>query len=616
MMSQRGRETGGADLALLFREAVRLHQQGKLDAAAQRYGAALSADPRHFDALNLFGLLRAQQGRFAEAVELLRRAIARNPASGPAHNNLGLTLNLMQRPAEAIAPLERATTLNPRDPLAHNNLGTALETLGRLQPAAASFARAVALKPDYVEALSNLGAARHALGRSEEAVPLLSKAVEINPGFVQAHLNLGIVLHALDRSDEAMACLARALAADPRSVRAYGQIGEIHLEKGDFDEARRCYQRALDIEPGNARILYNLVQSGRVEADDPHLATLEALAENPGALPEDQRISLHFALGKAYADLGQDGRGFLQIRQGCALKRRRVAYDEAGDLGLFERIRTVFSVSLMASRAGLGNPSERPIFILGMMRSGSTLVEQILASHPDVHAAGERPDLNEAYKAVRRTVALSASYPEIVPSLTAEQLRQIGDAYLARIEARTAGRAKPRVTDKMPGNFSAIGLIRLALPNARIIHTVRDPIDTCLSCFSKLFAEKHPFTYDLAELGRYYRAYARLMDHWRAVLPTEAFLDVHYEELVGDFENQVHRLLDYCGLPWNAACLSFYKADRPVRTASQVQVRQPIYQSSVGRWRPDPALLRPLLEGLGIAGNASERGADAGTGER
>ena len=615
-ISHRDRTRATAGPVPLFREAARLHQQGKLDEAARRYSAVLSADPLQFDALHLFGVLRAQQGRLEEAVSLLRRAIDRKPESGQAHNNLGMTLNLLKRHEEAITPLERATALDPQNPLAHNNLGNALQALGRPRPAAACFERAVALKPDYVEALSNLGAALQESGRSKEAIPLLETALALNPSFIQGHLNLGVVLHALDRSDEAMACFDRVLAADPRNVPAYGQVAGIYLEMGRFAEARRYYERALEIEPRNARVLYGIVQSGTVGADDPHLATLESLAKDAPALPEDQRISLHFALGKAYADLGRHEAAFRHLQEGNASKRRRIDYDEAVDLGLFGRIRAVFSAGLMESRARLGNPSARPIFILGMMRSGSTLVEQILAAHPQVFAAGERPYFDEAYKAARTTLVAPATYPETVPLFSGEQFRQLGDEYLARLEALTAGRSALRITDKMPGNFTAIGLIRLALPNARVIHTIRDPVDTCLSCFSKLFSDVQPFTYDLGELGRYYRAYARLMQHWRRVLPEAAFLDVHYEELVADFENQARRILDYCGLGWNDACLSFYEADRRVKTASQVQVRQPIYRSSVGRWRPDDAALQPLIDGLGNDIMVIGRGGDAGTGER
>jgi len=603
--------SGNTNSIELFREAATLHQQGELDDAAHCYAAILSTEPRHFAALHRLGVLRAQQGRLAEAEALLRQAIDCNPSSGSACSNLGMTLNLLERHQEAIPLLERAISLDPLAPSAHNNLGNALQSVGRDQAAAACFERAVALKPDYVEALSNLGTAFHTLGRHDEAIDLLERVLALNPDFVPAQLNLGIVLHALERREEARARFDRALSADPRSVLPWRHLGGLHLEAGHFAEARRCYEQALEIEPRNAEVLYDLVQCSRLCSDDPHLATLESLAGNAGALSNHQRIRMHFALGKAYADLGRNEQSFRHFQDGNALARRGIVYKEAAELGQFDRIRAVFSAELMHSRAGEGNPSERPIFIVGMMRSGSSLVEQILASHPDVFGAGERRDFNEAYWVVRRDLELPGTYPDTVPLLTGEQLRQIGDEYLRRIESSTVGRATQRVTDKMLSNFSAIGLIRLALPNARIIHTVRDPIDTCLSCFSTLFTDNQPFAHDLRELGRYYRAYAELMEHWRHVLPEGAFLDVRYEELVADFGNQVRRMLDYCGLQWNDACLSFHTTQRPVATASWVQVRQPIYTTSAGRWRPDEPLLRPLLEGLGTGGHQSAIGTAA-----
>jgi len=594
----------------LFREAATLHEQGRLDDAARRYAVILSTNPRHFAALHRLGVLRAQQGKLAEVETLLRRAIDCNPSSGSAHSNLGMTLNLLERHQEAIPLLERAISLDPQAPSAHNNLGNALQALGQHHAAAACFERAVVLKPDYVEALSNLGIAFHTLGRHDEAIDLLERALALNPDFVPAHLNLGIVLHALEHREKATVCFERALSADPRSVLPWRHLGGLHLEAGRRDDARRCYEQALEIEPRNAEVLYDLVQCSRIGADDPHLASLESLAANAEALSNHQRIRMHFALGKAYADLGRNEQSFRHFRDGNALARRGIIYEEAAELGQFDRIRAVFSAELMRNRAGEGNSSERPIFIVGMMRSGSSLVEQILASHPDVFGAGERRDFNEAYWAVCRNLELPGTYPDTVSFLTGEQLRRIGDEYLRRIDASTAGRIVARITDKMPSNFSAIGLIHLALPNARIIHTVRDPIDTCLSCYSTLFTDSQPFTYDLSELGRYYRVYADLMEHWRRVLPEGVFLDVRYEKLVTDFENQVRRILDYCGLQWNDACLSFHTTERPVATASWVQVRQPIYTTSARRWRPDETMLQPLLQGLGRESQA------IGAGER
>jgi tetratricopeptide (TPR) repeat protein len=623
MRLRRGEPNRPVPPVRLIGEAVALHQGDRLDEAAQRYRAILSADPRHFDSLHLLGVLRAQQGNFAEAVTLLRRAIDCNPVSAAAHNNLGMTLNLSGRHEDAIIPLEKAIALSPGDATAYNNLGIALQALGRHQATAASFQRAVALKPDYVEALSNLGGILQALGRSQEAIPLLERALALNPRFAEARLNLGSVLRVLDRREEAMTCFDRVLALDPRNALAYDQLGAMHAEAGRFADARRCYERALEIQPRNARILFSLVQCGKITANDPVLAALESLAENSAALSDDQRIQLQFALGKVYAELGQEERSFGQYLEGNARKRRQTVYDEEQDVGLFDRIRQVFSAELMRSKTGVGNPSDRPIFVLGMMRSGSTLVEQILASHPKVLAAGERPDFNEAYKSVRRGLDSPVLYPETIRLFTDQHLQQIGDRYLECLEMAAGAKAAMRITDKMPGNFSAIGLIHLALPKARIIHTIRDPIDTCLSCFSKLFSEEQPFTYDLAELGRYYRAYQRLMDHWHSVLPEGVLLDVRYEDLIADFEPQARRILAYCGLEWDDACLSFYNTDRPVRTASQVQVRQALYVSSVGRWRPAPEILRPLLEGLGIVPGAitgpsevAGRGQHAGIGER
>jgi hypothetical protein len=243
----------------------------------------------------------------------------------------------------------------------------------------------------------------------------------------------------------------------------------------------------------------------------------------------------------------------------------------------------------MRERAGQGDPSPVPVFILGMPRSGTTLVEQMLASHPQVHGAGELSDFTAAVAGL--------DGPDGVPAdIGGAELRRIGARYVARVRPLAPGAL--RITDKMPANFRFAGLIHLALPNARIIHLRRDPVDTCLSCFSILFGGDQPHTYDLGELGRYYRAYQRLMEHWRAVLPLGVMLEVQYEALVGDFEPQARRIVAHCGLEWDDACLDFYKTQRPVHTASAVQVRRPVYQTSVGRWRPPEDLLRPLLDAL------------------
>ena len=307
---------------------------------------------------------------------------------------------------------------------------------------------------------------------------------------------------------------------------------------------------------------------------------LEALAASDD-LPADQALYIHFALAKALDDVRDYGRAFEHLRQGNALKRERIDYDETGTLKLFEHISAVFDRGLFDRFQGQGDPSSVPVFVLGMPRSGSTLIEQILASHPQIHAAGELTILENSPMDVTAFRRLGQSYLSQLPKVPDEKIR---------------------IVDKLPGNFLRIGLIRLMLPNARIIHTMRDPIDTCLSCYSKLFNTGLPFTYDLAELGRYYRAYSELMAHWRSVLPPGAMLDVSYEDVVDDLEGQARRLIDYCGLPWDDRCIDFHRSNRPVRTASAVQVRQPLFRSSLQRWRNYESGLAPLLDELANGG--------------
>jgi hypothetical protein len=318
--------------------------------------------------------------------------------------------------------------------------------------------------------------------------------------------------------------------------------------------------------------------------------------EREDNLSPTERMQLDFALGKAYADLKEHGRSFEHLIQANAGKRAQIAYDEAATLGLFERIEQTFTPALVGRKARDGDPSRLPIFVIGMPRSGTTLVEQILASHPQVHGAGELKAMNDIADTVPGVGTVRIPYPEFVPALDAAAMRAVGARYVAALK-RLAGGAR-RVTDKMPSNFFFAGLIHLALPNAPIIHTVRDPVDTCVSCFSKLFTAEQNHTYDLAELGRYHRRYQRLMAHWHRVLPAGRILDVRYEDVVADLEGAARRIIAHCGLDWDARCLDFHRTERPVRTASATQVRQPIYTSAVGRARVYEPYLRPLLAEL------------------
>ena len=355
------------------------------------------------------------------------------------------------------------------------------------------------------------------------------------------------------------------------------------------------YGQAIAISPDYAEAHLNRSDIKRFQAGDADLATLQALAGSADS-SNDKAHYIHFALAKALDDAGDYARAFEHLLKGNALKRRQISYDETGALELLHRIRTVFDSRLLDRFQGAGHPSPVPVFVLGMPRSGSSLIEQILAGHPQIQGAGELTIL-EKMEAGGLYEPETLPYPQCISALDAEAFEQIGRSYLSRLPKIEDG--KIRMVDKLPGNFLRIGLIRLILPNAKIIHTTRHPIDTCVSCYSKLFTNGLPFTYDLAELGRYYRGYSELMKHWRSVLPPGVMLEVAYEDVVDDLEGQARRLMEHCGVPWDDRCLSFHRTNRPVRTASVVQVRQPLFRSSLGRWRRYESGLGSLLDALG-----------------
>jgi tetratricopeptide (TPR) repeat protein len=617
-----------------FQAALRTHEQGRLDEAESLYLALFATDPGNFQTVLHLGVLRLQQGRIEDAIALTRQALELDPTSAEACANLAAALHMLRRddeaiesyesalgldpdraeshyglgvallakeqPDEAIACFERALTIDPDYAEANCALGDALRALKHHDRALACYDEALDVDPDYVEALLGRGSALRGLTREGEAIGSYGRALEIAPDNVEALNALAAALQGANRHQEALAHLRRALIVKPLSGKTQLSLGAILEELGRTEEAQRAFATAIEIEPENVRFRVALTTSKRVRDGDPDLAAMEAWARTIDERPPDEQLLLHFGLGKAFSDVGRNEQSFSHLLAGNALRRQQLAYDEAATLATFDRIRATFTTEFMNERQGAGYSSPLPIFIVGMPRSGSTLIEQVLASHPRVFGGGERHDLADAMITVVGKGARTA-YPEMVRGLTASQIYRIGARYVERLEAAAAGSMKSeRITDKMLANFCFAGLIHLALPHARIVHSRRDPIDTCLSCFSQLFAAEQPFAYDLGELGRFYRAYSTLMAHWRRVIPAGVVLDVDYEELVADFEVQARRLIAHCGLEWDAACLSFHQTERLVRTASVTQVRQPIYKSSVGRWRPDPERMRPLVEGLGM----------------
>ncbi len=578
---------------------------GWAEQAVARYEKALAVRPDYADAHAGIGKALASLGRHRDALAHFERALALEPNSPVAHNRLGNALAALGRPEEAIAHYRKAIDLRPELVEAHSNLGSALAALDRPEEAVEHFRAALAAPVASVAQISHqahhgLGAALAAIDRPADAVAHYRAALSAKPDFAEAHSNLGSALVELNRPEEAIPCFAQALAIDPGLASAHHGMGLAALALGRLEQSRREFERAVELAPARLASHRSLAEAKSFTPGDTQLAALEQMARDVLALSEEDQIDLHFALGKAYADLKQHEASFRQLLAGNALKRRQIDYDEAVAIGGLTRCRAVFTPELMQRLRGFGDPSETPIFIVGMPRSGTTLVEQVLASHPEVFGAGEIEHFGRAAANICEPPGATVPYPEMLRVMPGEALRALGARYLeAVLEAAPSAAAARRVTDKLPANFRLVGLIHLALPNARIIHVRRDPVDTCFSCFTKLFKGLQPFTYDLGELGRYYAAYQALMAHWRAVLPPGIMLEVQYEDLVADFAPQARAIVAHCGLQWSDACLAFHETPRPVRTASAAQVRQPIYQSAVGRWRAYEPWLGPLLTELG-----------------
>ncbi|MGO8738755.1 tetratricopeptide repeat protein [Rhodoblastus sp.] len=606
-----------------------LRLAGRPREAAEAARRAIALQPDYPGALSNLAIALFELGQYGEALVHLDRTLELQPEFALAHSNRGNALQKLKRFAEAEQAYRQALSLDANFADGWNNLGACLRELKRFDAAEAAYRKALALKPHDPEILDSLALALKDLDRLGEAHETFLRALAIEQRNPKIHVHHAALLLDMHRLDEAEAAASRALALNQNDHDAINMLGRAAFERGELDralvrfrqalalkpdladvynnmgnvlkdlgrlkEAEDSYREALRLDPDVAGVYVNLVDSVQIARGDPLLAQMESLARRE-YLSDNDRLQLDFALGKAYADLKEHKSSFEHLLRGAAAKRRKLAYDEKEAFAFFDRIERVFSKKLIKEKAG-GDPSSRPIFVLGMPRSGTTLVEQILASHPMVHGAGELMALHDC---IAELDASGAPFPERIAALDGGGLRQLGSAYLQKL-ARIAPEGE-RVTDKMPSNYYYVGLIHLILPNAKIIHTCRDPIDNCVSCFSKLFSQEQSHTYDLGELGRYYRRYERLMTHWRKILPKGAFLDIGYEEVVEDLEGQARRILDFCRLPWDAACLEFHKTDRPVRTASASQVRQPIYRGAVGRWKAYESFLGPLLEALESGG--------------
>ncbi len=584
----------------------------------------------HFE----LGQALAALGSTDAAIAALRHAAALKPDMPEAWRALGDQLTLLGDNAGADAAYARQIRASVNDPVL---MEAALALCEDDLPRAERLLRAHLLAfPTDVAAIRMLAEAGTRLGRYEDAENLLARCLELAPSFVGARHNYAIVLHRQQKAAQAIPQIEQLLAEDPRDpgyrilmaaalglVAEYGRAIALYEEilaefrdqpkiwlsyghalrtAGRMEDAVAAYSRCLALTPSLGEAYWSLanLKTYRFSSDDER-GMLALLVRTD--LTSEDRLHLHFALGKAMEDRGEFTLAFEHYAAGAKLRRDEAPYDARATAAQARRSKALFTPEFFATRAGDGSLAADPIFVVGLPRSGSTLIEQILASHSMVEGTFELPNLVAMARALgrdppgRQTGEDAASYPDVLALLDSERLAALGEQYLheTRIH-RKLGR--PRFIDKMPNNFRHIGLIQLILPNARIIDARRHPLGACFSAFKQHFARGHRFSYDLTDVGRYYADYVDLMDHFDQVLPGRVHR-VFYEDMVEDMESQVRRLLDYCGLPFEQGCLRFFENERAVRTASSEQVRRPIYREGLEHWRNFEPWLGALKEALG-----------------
>ncbi|CDX32112.1 Sulfotransferase [Mesorhizobium sp. ORS 3359] len=536
-----------------------------------------------------------QAGRRQEAEALYRQVLGQQPNHAAALHFLGLLLHQTGRSEEGLELIEQSVTLQPRNADFLNNMGTVMRDLGRVAAAVDFFRGAVDIKPDQLAARDNLGSSLKQLGQFDAAEEIFRGTIGRNPFHVRARIGLAETLQEAGRLDEAIKLFRESLSIRPKDAELLYGLGVAMMEKGKLDEAADLARQAVAVVPGMAKAWLLLTQVKRQTERDKELAGMEAEhAKAPqGSLA---RMQLSFGLGKVNDDLKDYGRAFDYFAEGNAIRRQGIDYDPVRTRGEFEAMKAAFDTAFFEKHRMSDISDDTPIFVVGMPRSGTTLVEQIIASHPQVYGAGE---LNILKTAVGKQFPMSmpGGFPAGIADMPDKAFAEAGQAYLDMLHSRYPGYR--HVTDKMPGNFMLVGFLHMMLPKAKIVHCARDAAATCLSIFKVHFrGDSHRYGYDLGELADFHNLYTDIMAHWHKVLPGVVH-DVRYEDFVADQEGQTRALMAYLGLPWDDKVLSFHETDRPVRTASAAQVRQPMYQGSVDLWKRYGDRLKPLLDKLG-----------------
>ena len=656
-------ERSQAQSQAVYSEAFAMLKTGRAATAEQRLRALQAAGPGEVKNLHLLGAALLYQDKLTESIEVLERAVASRPEFWQARTDLARAYRAAGRREEARAELKRVVAAAPTLESAWLAYGDVLVELEKYPDALFAYERARLADPEirridrarealsaddhktaetifreilrsdpaHVAALCGLAAVSLIVSRPQDAVRLLKHALKQSAhlplarrGLSQALLALGALPEAestlrgllkmegenpnnwvllatvytrLMRQEDALAAFEQAALLNPEEVRLPLSIGHLNKTLGRRSACEQAYKRCLEMRPGFGEAYWSLADLKNYVFSDAEIACMQSFLKGEDGNDEDQ-AHLHFALGRAFEHQKDYPTAFDHYATGNRRRRKTVPFEIEAFENKTRRVRECFDPAFFAARSGCGYPDPSPIFIVGLPRSGSTLVEQILASHSCIEGTFELPNLLTIVREFDHADAAHDAYPEIVCTASPEHLGNLGRRYIE--ETAPLRGARPYFIDKMPNNFSHVGLIQAILPRAVVIDVRRHPMDACFSTFKQHFAEGQSFSYDLEDLGRYYRCYLSLMDHWDEVLPGKVLL-LQYEQLIREPEAQIRRLLSHCSLAFEPGCLSFHESKRPVRTASAEQVRQPLYTSGVGYWRHFEAQLAPLRRALGTS---------------
>ncbi|MFT5350809.1 MAG: tetratricopeptide (TPR) repeat protein, partial [Gammaproteobacteria bacterium] len=615
------------DVSMLGLLGVILFKSNQLDEAERYLRRTVALAPTFAKPHEDLGLLLFQKANYEEAVTVLQKAVNLDPSLDAAFFTLGKALGNLGRGKEADEAYEKSFELSPHRKLMAQ--GLALHREGKFKEAERVYRKlldddpgnvdvlrllglvvfignreyeaekylrkALSLAPDFVDALIDLGNVYKESHRLEEAVECFKKATELNPGAVKAHFLLGSTLAPSSLTFDAIEAYRKALEVKPNHTGAHLGLGHVLKTVGELDGAIDAYRKCIELNPNHGEAYWSLSNLKTYKFSSADIEEMQRCVKDP-ELDDQSKVSFFFTLAKSFEDKDDYDKAWRYYEEGNAIRRISENYDPVLTETLHDRLIEVYNRELFEKNAGPGLKDASAIFILGLPRSGSTLQEQILASHSLVEGTSELPYLSRVATSLNRNRADGVNYPEAVKELSESHFSALGNDYLHYAKMHRSD-STPYFIDKMPNNFSLIGFLDLILPNAKIIDARRHPLDACLSCYRQLFAKGQAFTYDLVEIGEYYLEYQRMMDHWHDVLPGR-ILTVQYEELVTDFENQVRRILEYCNLPWEDNCLTFYETQRPVRTPSSEQVRQPIYTNSINHSQKYAKHLGELIEVL------------------